>query len=271
MPRAARRHRRLRPPRRPARRLGRHRARAGHRRHRAQRRRQEHAAQGDPRHRAAGRRYGVAVRPAGVEDRSAAWPACPSARSVDWDFPVSVRDVVLMGRYPHMGLLRRASQADRDAVEESPAPRRHAGARRDADRTAVRRPAAARVHRPGAGAGSGPPAAGRADDRHRRLDPGAHPAGHRRRTAARQDRPAGDPRPRVGLLRLRLPVLRQRAHGQLRHASKTPTRPRTWQRPSAGRSSCSGRPARRRYRTRTTPTTARTTSTTHENLGRDHH
>ena len=46
--------------------------------------------------------------------------ACvPQREVVDWDFPVSVHDVVLMGRYPHMGLLRRASQADRDAVESA--------------------------------------------------------------------------------------------------------------------------------------------------------
>ena len=31
----------------------------------------------------------------------------PQRESVDWDFPVSVMDVVLMGRYGHAGLLRR--------------------------------------------------------------------------------------------------------------------------------------------------------------------
>ena len=41
----------------------------------------------------------------------------PQREVIDWDFPVTVRDVVLMGRYPHMGLLRRASQADHDAVQ----------------------------------------------------------------------------------------------------------------------------------------------------------
>ena len=46
--------------------------------------------------------------------------ACvPQREVVDWDFPVSVRDVVLMGRYPHMGLLGRASQKDHVAVEEA--------------------------------------------------------------------------------------------------------------------------------------------------------
>ncbi len=40
----------------------------------------------------------------------------PQAEEVDWSFPVLVEDVVMMGRYGHMGFLRRPSQADRDAV-----------------------------------------------------------------------------------------------------------------------------------------------------------
>jgi manganese/iron transport system ATP-binding protein len=40
----------------------------------------------------------------------------PQAEEVDWSFPVLVEDVVMMGRYGHMGLLRRARSADRDAV-----------------------------------------------------------------------------------------------------------------------------------------------------------
>jgi manganese/zinc/iron transport system ATP- binding protein len=42
----------------------------------------------------------------------------PQRESVDWDFPVSVMDVVLMGRYGHMGLMRRPSSADRDIARE---------------------------------------------------------------------------------------------------------------------------------------------------------
>lgn len=38
----------------------------------------------------------------------------PQRESVDWDFPVSVMDVVLMGRYGRLGLLRRPGKADRD-------------------------------------------------------------------------------------------------------------------------------------------------------------
>ncbi|MEO0358266.1 MAG: ATP-binding cassette domain-containing protein, partial [Pseudomonadota bacterium] len=40
----------------------------------------------------------------------------PQAEEVDWDFPVLVEDVVMMGRYGHMGLFRRPKQVDRDAV-----------------------------------------------------------------------------------------------------------------------------------------------------------
>ncbi len=41
----------------------------------------------------------------------------PQSEEVDWSFPVLVEDVVMMGRYGHMGFLRRPKQADRDAVE----------------------------------------------------------------------------------------------------------------------------------------------------------
>ncbi|WP_103872487.1 manganese/iron ABC transporter ATP-binding protein [Bosea lathyri] len=43
----------------------------------------------------------------------------PQAEEVDWSFPVLVDDVVMMGRYGHMGFLRIAGQADRDAVDEA--------------------------------------------------------------------------------------------------------------------------------------------------------
>ena len=43
----------------------------------------------------------------------------PQAEEVDWTFPVLVEDVVMMGRYGHMGFLRRPSQADHDAVEKA--------------------------------------------------------------------------------------------------------------------------------------------------------
>ncbi|MEL6288101.1 MAG: manganese/iron ABC transporter ATP-binding protein [Pseudomonadota bacterium] len=40
----------------------------------------------------------------------------PQAEEVDWNFPVLVDDVVMMGRYGHMGFLRRPGRADREAV-----------------------------------------------------------------------------------------------------------------------------------------------------------
>ena len=43
----------------------------------------------------------------------------PQAEEVDWSFPVLVEDVVMMGRYGHMGFLRRSRPADRQAVDEA--------------------------------------------------------------------------------------------------------------------------------------------------------
>jgi manganese/iron transport system ATP-binding protein len=43
----------------------------------------------------------------------------PQSEEIDWAFPVLVEDVVLMGRYGHMGFLRRASAADHAAVDKA--------------------------------------------------------------------------------------------------------------------------------------------------------
>lgn len=43
----------------------------------------------------------------------------PQRESVDWDFPVTVADVVMMGRYGSLGLMRRPGASDRARVEES--------------------------------------------------------------------------------------------------------------------------------------------------------
>ncbi|MDN5808169.1 MAG: metal ABC transporter ATP-binding protein [Brevibacterium sp.] len=43
----------------------------------------------------------------------------PQSEDVDWDFPLSVREVVMMGRYAHMGPLRLRRKADREAVDEA--------------------------------------------------------------------------------------------------------------------------------------------------------
>ncbi len=42
----------------------------------------------------------------------------PQAEEVDWNFPVSVHDVVMMGRYGHMNFLRQPRPSDRAAVED---------------------------------------------------------------------------------------------------------------------------------------------------------
>lgn len=41
----------------------------------------------------------------------------PQRESVDWDFPTTVHDLVLMGRYGRLGLLRRPRSADRAAAD----------------------------------------------------------------------------------------------------------------------------------------------------------
>ncbi|MEQ1747917.1 MAG: ATP-binding cassette domain-containing protein [Prosthecobacter sp.] len=43
----------------------------------------------------------------------------PQSEEVDWTFPVSVWDVVMMGRYGHMNFMRLPSAADKRIVEES--------------------------------------------------------------------------------------------------------------------------------------------------------
>jgi manganese transport system ATP-binding protein len=43
----------------------------------------------------------------------------PQLEEVDWNFPVSVRDVVMMGRYGYMNILRIPSFEDRRIVKES--------------------------------------------------------------------------------------------------------------------------------------------------------
>ncbi|MEH2178935.1 metal ABC transporter ATP-binding protein [Nostoc sp.] len=43
----------------------------------------------------------------------------PQSEEVDWNFPVSVHDVVMMGRYGYMNILRIPSAKDRSVVRES--------------------------------------------------------------------------------------------------------------------------------------------------------
>ncbi len=50
----------------------------------------------------------------GVAARRVAY--VPQAETVDWQFPVTVEDVVMMGRYPALGVLRRPGRDDHRAV-----------------------------------------------------------------------------------------------------------------------------------------------------------
>lgn len=43
----------------------------------------------------------------------------PQSGSVDWDFPATALDVVLMGRYGHLGWLRRPRRADYEIAKET--------------------------------------------------------------------------------------------------------------------------------------------------------
>lgn len=43
----------------------------------------------------------------------------PQSEEVDWNFPVLVEDVVMMGRYGHMNFMRRAKAGDHEAVEQA--------------------------------------------------------------------------------------------------------------------------------------------------------
>ena len=60
------------------------------------------------------RLLGMSVREA-LNDSIVAY--VPQSEEVDWAFPVLVEDVVMMGRYGHMGFLRRPAPADREAVD----------------------------------------------------------------------------------------------------------------------------------------------------------
>ena len=43
----------------------------------------------------------------------------PQREEVDWDFPITVKEVVEMGRYPAVGWMRRLRKADHRAVDEA--------------------------------------------------------------------------------------------------------------------------------------------------------
>lgn len=58
-------------------------------------------------------------RPPREARRAGAVGYVPQSEQVDWSFPVSVRDVVMMGRYGYQGFTRRPRRADVEAVDEA--------------------------------------------------------------------------------------------------------------------------------------------------------
>ncbi len=54
-----------------------------------------------------------------VHEQCCAVAYVPQRAQVDWSFPVSVRDVVMMGRVGHIGLLRLPRKQDREQVQHS--------------------------------------------------------------------------------------------------------------------------------------------------------
>jgi ABC-type Mn2+/Zn2+ transport system ATPase subunit len=62
-------------------------------------------------------RVEVLGHPPGQQARRVAY--VPQAELVDWGFPVTVEDVVMMGRYPALGPVRRPGPDDRRAVAEA--------------------------------------------------------------------------------------------------------------------------------------------------------
>lgn len=54
-----------------------------------------------------------------LEDSRRSVAYVPQREAVDWSFPISAGDVVMMGRFPRLGLLRRPGREDRRRVAEA--------------------------------------------------------------------------------------------------------------------------------------------------------
>ena len=54
-----------------------------------------------------------------IEQQRATVGYIPQREEVDWDFPITVRDLVLMGRYGHLGILKRPRATDRKIADEA--------------------------------------------------------------------------------------------------------------------------------------------------------
>lgn len=54
-----------------------------------------------------------------IQKWSSEFAYLPQREEVDWDFPITVRGLVEMGRYPQLGMWKRFSKVDRTAVDEA--------------------------------------------------------------------------------------------------------------------------------------------------------
>ena len=54
-----------------------------------------------------------------IEDKKKEVAYIPQKNDIDWDFPATVFDIVLMGRYPHKKLLQRINKHDRQLALEA--------------------------------------------------------------------------------------------------------------------------------------------------------
>ncbi|MGW0039310.1 metal ABC transporter ATP-binding protein [Gordonia sp. NPDC003376] len=61
----------------------------------------------------------VGGRPPAAARRNGAISYVPQSEDIDWSFPISVREVVMTGRYGHLGPTRRPRRADHAAVDEA--------------------------------------------------------------------------------------------------------------------------------------------------------
>lgn len=58
-------------------------------------------------------------RPPSYARRNGSVSYVPQSEDIDWTFPLSVRDVVMTGRYGHLGVTRRPRRRDNAAVDEA--------------------------------------------------------------------------------------------------------------------------------------------------------
>ena len=153
--------------------------RPGPRADRSQRQRQDHAAP-------AAATARCAARTGRSSSTGTAWPHCPPAsaarrlavvvQETGGETTLTVAEMVLLGRGPHLSTFQRTSAADHEIAAALPGPGRRRPSGRPAVRRALRRRAAAGAHRPGARPAGDPPAARRADQPPRHPLPARGPA-----------------------------------------------------------------------------------------------